>query len=132
MSKYQDDYYDFAKHSNPDIFKDGVEMFRLAKYKEAIKLFKHLITKHYRPATDNFYIGESYYYLNEYSLAVKHYKDSVSIYDKSSFMPTLLLHSAISLEKIGDSREAQIFYKVLQTQYGDTPEGKKASELISN
>jgi TolA-binding protein len=131
LSKFRENYYDFTQHSNYEIFSEAKKMFSLGKYKETIKFFEYLVTKHYRPATDNFYIGESYYFLGEYEQAVKHYKESVTIYDKSDFMPTLLLHSALSLERIGDLAQATTFYTVLKAQYGTTPEGQKAIEFLN-
>jgi len=130
LSKENDNYYDFSRHTNQEIFKKGKKNIQLGKYKEAIKLFSYLITQHYRPATDNFYIGESNYFLGNYEQAIKHYKESVAIYDKSKFMPTLLLHSGISLEKINDVSQAKGFYSVLVSTYGDLPEGKKAKKLL--
>ena len=130
LSKDNDNYYDFSRHTNQEIFKKGKKNIQLGKYQEAVKLFSYLITKHYRPATDNFYIGESNYFLGNYEQAIKHYKESVAIYDKSKFMPTLLLHSGISLEKIRDVAQAKGFYSVLISTYGDLPEGKKAKKLL--
>ena len=131
LSKESDNYYDFSRHTNVEIFEKGKKNIQLGKYQDAIKFFSYLITKHYRPATDNFYIGESYYFLGKYEQAIKHYKESVAIYDKSKFMPTLLLHSGISLEKIGDVKQAKSFYSVLISQYRDSVEGKKAKKLLN-
>lgn len=130
LSKEDDNYYNFSKHTNVEIFKQGKKNIQLGKHQEAIKFFSYLITKHYRPATDNFYIGESYYFIGNYEQAIKHYKKSVSIYDKSKFMPTLLLHSGESLEKIHDVKQAKSFYSVLISQYGDIAEGIKAKKLL--
>ena len=131
LSKESDNYYDFSRHSNVEIFEKGKKNIQLGKYQDAIKFFSYLITKHYRPATDNFYIGESYYFLSRYEQAIKHYKESVAIYDRSKFMPTLLLHSGISLEKINDVKQAKSFYSVLIAQYSDSVEGKKAKKLLN-
>jgi TolA-binding protein len=130
LSKGRDDYYDFSKHSNVEIFEEGKKNIELGKYQEAIKFFSYLITQHYRPATDNFYIGESYYFTGNYEQAISHYKESVAIYDKSSFMPALLLHSGVSLEKINDVEQAKSFYSVLVSQYGDSVEAKRAKEFL--
>jgi len=131
LSKERDDYYDFSKHSNQEIFRDAKKNLELGKYKEAIKFFSYLINQHYRPATDNFYIGESYYFQGNYEQAIKHYKESVAIYDKSSFMPTLLLHSGLSLEKLNDIEQAKSFYSALITGYKDSVEAKRAKKLLN-
>jgi TolA-binding protein len=125
MAKNQEKYYDFSQKTNPEVFKEAEKVFNLGQYKKAIRYFKHLISKHYRPATDNFYIGESYYFMAQYELAITHYKESVAIYDKSNFMPTLLLHSAKSLQNLGKKDEAKTFYTILKNEYPDSPESAK-------
>jgi TolA-binding protein len=132
LAKKDDSYFDFSKHTNQEIFRKGKKYIQLGKYKDAIKFFSYLITKHYRPATDNFYIGEANYFLGRYETAIKHFKESVAIYDKSKFMPTLLLHSGISLEKMHDIEQAKSFYQVLVSTYKNLPEGKKAEKLLKN
>ncbi len=126
----QEDSYDFSKHTNSEIFKEGKRKIEIGKYKEAIKLFSYLIKQHYRPATDNFYIGECYYFLGDYQSAIAHYKESVAIYDKSSFMPTLLLHSGNSLEKLDDIEQAKRFYQTLIQTYPKSKEAKKAKRHL--
>jgi len=124
--------YDFSKHSHSEIFKEGQRLISVGKYKEAIKFFSYLIDKHYRPATDHYYIGESYYFSGEYKNAIAHYKESVSIYDQSKFMPNLLLHTGSSFEKVGDKKNAHIFYEILANKYAETVEGEKAKKILIN
>jgi TolA-binding protein len=122
--------YDFSKHSNSENFKEGKRLVSIGKYKEAIKFFSYLIDRHYRPATDHYYIGESYYFSGDYKSAIKHYKESVSIYDQSKFMPNLLLHTGSSFQKLGDNRNAKTFYEILANKYSETVEGNKAKKIL--
>ena len=108
---------------------------RLYKQNELDKAkgyFAIAIKKRYKPATSNFYIGEICYKNGEFECAIKRYKKSVSIYSKSSFMPTLLLHTAISLEKIGKKKEAKPFYKSLISKYPSTSAAKIAKKKIKH
>jgi TolA-binding protein len=45
-------------------------------------------------------------------------------------MPKLLLHSAISFEKLGDVDNASSFYSTLIDVYGDTKEAKIAKKKL--
>ena len=111
--------------------KSGAELFKLARraykkrnYQKAIEYYEATAKKGYKPATSNFYIGESCYYTKDYGCAVEHYKKSASLYSKASYMPTLLLHTAISLERLGKKDEAKKFYESVIQLY---PKSKAAS-----
>ncbi len=115
---------DLSGKSNAEIFKEAKELFRKKRYADAKRYFSHLIKNHYKPATSNYYLGEIAYLGGRYKDAIAYYKRSASLYDKSSFMPTLLLHTAISLQRIGDKEQAKEFYNSLISLY---PESKAAS-----
>ncbi len=115
---------DLSGKSNAEIFKEAKELFRKKRYSDAKRYFSHLIKNHYKPATSNYYLGEIAYMSGRYKDAIAYYKRSASLYDKSSFMPTLLLHTAISLQRIGDKEQAKEFYNSLISLY---PESKAAS-----
>lgn len=50
---------------------------------------------------------------------------------KGDYFPKLLYHTAISLDKIGDPKTANGFYKALKTNYPNSPEAK-ASPIENN
>ncbi|SMC09931.1 tetratricopeptide repeat protein [Nitratiruptor tergarcus] len=115
----------------------GAKLYSLAhkayknkEYKKAIEYFEAAAAKKYKPATSNFYIGESCYYTKDYACAVEHYKKSASIYAKSSYMPILLLHTAISLERLGQKSEAKKFYKNLIKLYPRSKAAKIAKKRL--
>lgn len=115
---------DLSSKSNAEIFKEAKALFRKKSYSDAKRYFAHLIKNHYKPATSNYYLGEIAYRNGRYKDAIAYYKKSASLYDKSSFMPTLLLHTAISLQRIGDKEQAREFYNSLISLY---PESKAAA-----
>ncbi|EAL3833094.1 hypothetical protein EJU97_07570, partial [Campylobacter upsaliensis] len=59
-----------------------------------------------------------------YNNAIVYYKKSSSISTKGDYFPKLLYHTAISLDKVGDTKSANGFYKALKTNYPNTPEAK--------
>jgi len=120
---------DLSGKPNSQIYKEAKQKFSKREYAEAVLYFEHLIKNHYKPAASNYYLGEIAYRQGRYKDAVAYYKQSASIYDKSSYMPTLLLHTAISLGRLGKKSEAKQFYETLIQLY---PKSKSAAVARKN
>ena len=111
--------------SNATLYSEGVRLFQKHKYSEAKKRFIKTQEKGYKPAASNYYLGEIAYYTKNYQDAIFYFKKSAGLYDQASYIDTLLLHTAISLEKTGDKTQAKIFY---QTVIDDYP-GKESARI---
>jgi len=119
-----------AKKSSKELLKEAKALFKKDYFTKAKPIFQDLISKNYRPAESNFYMGEIDYYRKNYKNALHYFKRSMTLYDKASYLPKLLLHSAISFDRLGDSENAQRFYTVIVEEYSDTNEAKEASKKI--
>ena len=115
-----------AKKSNKELMADVRVLFKKNYFTKAKPIVEHLIAKNYRPAENNYYLGEIHYYRKNYEDALHYFKTSMMLYDKASWLPKLLLHSAISFEKLGDNENAQSFYSTIVDVYPDTTEAKEA------
>lgn len=93
-------------------------------YDTSKRYFEILVTKYYKPAECNFYLGEIAYFQKKYKRAISHYKESVGLYDKASYIPKLLYHTAISYDKLKNQSEANKFYNALKTNYPNSKEAK--------
>ena len=122
---------DLSGKSNAALFKEAKSLYAKKRYDEARIRFEHLIKNHYKPATSNYYLGEIAYRQGRYKDAIAHYKKSASLYDKSSFMPTLLLHTAVSLQRIGDKAQAKKFYESLVQLYPNSKSAAVAKKNLS-
>ncbi len=111
---------------------EAIRLFKKDYFTKAIPMFEELIAANYKPATNNFYLGEIWYYRKKYDDAVRHFKTSAMLYDKASYMPKLLLHSAISFEKTKDFSNAANFYSSLIDIYPESKEAKTATKNLSN
>ena len=116
--------------SNKELMKDVRVWFKKDYFTKAKPVIEYLITKKYRPAENNYYLGEINYYRKNYKDALHYFKTSMMLYDKASWLPKLLLHSAISFEKLGDNENAQSFYSTIVDVYPDSAEAKEASKKI--
>ena len=107
-------------------------LFKRDRFTKAIPMFEKLINVNFKPAENNFYLGEIWYYRKKYDDAIRHFKISATLYDKASYMPKLLLHSAISFEKINDLDNAGNFYSTLIDVYPESKEAKQAYKNLSS
>ena len=110
---------------------EAKRLFKKDYFTKAIPMFETLLANNYKPATNNFYLGEIWYYRKKYSEAIAYFKASATLYDKASWMPKLLLHSAISFEKTGDLQNAANFYSSLIDGYPNTDEARTAYKNLS-
>jgi len=106
-------------------------LFDQQKYAEAQAAYEILIQKKYKIAESNFWLGETYFQRHEYKSAISFYKESASLYDKASYMPTLLLHTGQAMEKNGDLTSAKAFYKATISKYSGSGAANEAQELLS-
>lgn len=115
----------WKKKDSDDILNLAMKEFKSKKTLEQAKAkFEYLLGKNYKPARANFYLGEIEYKQKRYANAINYYKKSTSLYSKADYMPTLLYHTAISLDKVGDTKSANSFYKALKATYPKSPEAK--------
>ncbi|RUM66390.1 MAG: hypothetical protein DSZ05_04445 [Sulfurospirillum sp.] len=116
--------------SNAQLLKEAIKAYRAKQYDHAEDLFTQLESENYKRATDNYYLGEIAYYQKRYSDAIVYFKKSAGLYDKASYMPTLLLHTALSFKKLGDTENAQRFFEAIAATYPGTPQAKIAEKNL--
>jgi len=120
-----------TKMDNATIEKEANKLFEQKKYAEAESYFQQMVQKKYKVAEALFMIGETQFERKEYKGAVSSYKESASRNEKALYMPTLLLHSGMSMEKIGESSTAKAFYQATVSKYSGTGAAKEAQERLS-
>lgn len=113
-----------------DVEKKAKALYDKKAYADSLALYKELADKNYKPALSNYMMGEIEYYRQNHSDAVAYYKKSATLYSKADYMPVLMLHSAISMEKTGDKKNAQMFYDAIISQYPDSEHAKTAKSKL--
>lgn len=112
--------------SSAEILKEADELYKNKNYTDAKGLYSTLKTVKFQPAKVNFMLGEIAYFEQDYNTALVYYKTSLNLSDKSEFMSKLLYHSAISLDKIGDTKNANKFYSYLKSKFPNSKEANAA------
>ncbi|MEA1891486.1 MAG: tetratricopeptide repeat protein [Campylobacterota bacterium] len=120
------------KRSNGDIATSAKRNYDKKRYTESIEQYTYLIGQNYKPARAHYMIGEMNYYRKNYSDAIAYFKKSAKLYSKASYMPTLMLHTAISMDKTGDKKNAISFYRGVIAKYPDSKASEIAQTNLSN
>jgi len=115
----------------------SVELYNKAKsyydkkyYTKAIDRYETLIKRKYKPAYAHYMIGEMNFKRKNYANAITYFKKSSSLYSKASYMPNLMLHTAISMDRTGDKKHALAFYNAIISKYPDSKEANEAKKYI--
>lgn len=119
------------KVTNAQRIKSAVSNYRKKHFTKAKEDFTILANKNYKPAQANYYLGEIAYYRKNYDEAIYHYKKSVGFYDKANYMPTLLLHTALSFQKLGDNDNAQRFFDTVLSTYPESAQANIAEKYLN-
>ena len=114
--------------STSKLYSEGVRLFVKKRYSESKKRFIITDKKGYKPAASNYYLGEIAYYTKSYSDAIFYFKKSAGLYDQASYIDVLLLHTAISLDKTGDKKQAKVFYQNIIDNY----QGRNSAKIAKN
>jgi TolA-binding protein len=120
----------FKKMSNAEIAKKAKSSFNKKYYTKSIEFYSYLIEKNYKPANAHYMIGEMKYRRKNYSEAIAYFKKSASLYAEASYMPTLMLHTAIAMQKSGDKKNAKAFFKGLIVKYPKSKEAQEAKKYL--
>lgn len=116
--------------SNDEMFEEAIRLFKKDWFSKAIPIFEELVSKNYKPAASNYYLGNMWYYRKKYDDAIRYFKASAMLNDKADYMPELLLHSAISFEETNDRGNAVNFYTSLIDIYPKSNEAKEAEKNL--
>ncbi len=113
-----------ASKSGAELLKEAERLYKKRDYNGAKIRYERLAKIKYKPARSNFMLGEIAYKQKSYKKAIEYYKKSISLYDKASYIPTLLYHTGVSLSKLKKNKEAKKFFDALKNSYPDSKEAK--------
>lgn len=119
-----------SKMSNGEVADKAKAFYEKKYYTKAIEYYTHLISKNYKPAGSHFMVGQMKFKRKNYSEAISYYKKSASLYSKASYMPELLLNTAISMDKTNDKNNAKVFYNAILSKYPNSNEAESAQKYL--
>jgi TolA-binding protein len=121
----------YASLSSKALASEAKKNYDKLYFKKAIPMYEELIRRNYKPAYAHFMLGEMWHYRKSWSKALAYYKESAKRYDKASYMPTLMLHSAEAMQHLGDTANARKFLQSLRAKYPGTREAAEAETLLN-
>ena len=116
--------------TNEEFMLAGKRYFNKKKFFDAKSIFEHLINSNSHQAESNFYLGEIEYYHNQYKDALFYFHKSLERDDNNHFLQKLLLHSALSYEKLGDIYNRDIFFEKVINFYPLSQEAKEIKQIF--
>ena len=116
--------------SSSALYSKGVRLIRQGKYTQAKLRFDILKRRKYKKAPTYFYLGEIAYRAHKYQDAIDYYKVSAQSDEGANYMDKLLLHTALSLEKIGQKSQAKRFFQAILDGYPDSASAKIAKKHL--
>ncbi|BCZ17632.1 Periplasmic protein [Helicobacter sp. NHP19-003] len=112
------------------IDKEAHALFETKRYQGAQERFAWLASLPYKSAYMNYMAGESAYFAKSYQSAINFFKKSAMLDDKTSYMPTLLYHTALAFKHIKNHANYKKFLQTLSRLYPESEQGKKAKNLL--
>nr|WP_321266028.1 tetratricopeptide repeat protein [uncultured Sulfurimonas sp.] len=119
------------KMQNAEVENIAKSNFDKKYYTKSLEYYEHLIKKNYRPARAHYMIGEIKYRRKDYADAIAYFKKSASLYSKADYMPSLMFHTAVSMDRTGDAQNAKSFYTGVITKFPNSKEAKLAKKNLS-
>jgi len=120
----------FKSKTSAEVATQAKAYYNKKYYTKAIESYEYLIKKKYKPAYAHYMIGEMNFRRKNYSNAISYFKKSSSLYSKASYMPKLMLHTAISMNNTGDKAHANAFFEAVVAKYPNSAEAEVAREYI--
>ncbi len=116
--------------SNSEVADKAKAYYNKKYYTKGIEYYSHLILKNYKPANAHYMIGQMNFKRKNYADAISYYKKSAALYSKASYMPELMLNTAISMDKTGDKDNANAFFNGIISKYPDSKQASSAKKYI--
>lgn len=111
--------------------KKAKSLFDAKKYGDAQSMFELMVEQKHKVPEGTFWIGESLFQQKKYTEAIGYYKQSAAKNDKAPYMPTLLLHAGISMEKMGEKSNAKAFYQTIIAKYPSSGAASDAKKYLN-
>jgi TolA-binding protein len=77
-------------------------------------------------------VGQMNFKRKNYAVAISYYKKSASLYKKASYMPELMLNTAISMDKTDDKKNAKTFYNAVISKYPQSTQAVSATKHLKS
>ena len=117
---------------NAEIAEKAKAFYNKKYYTKGIEYYSYLITKNYKPAAAHFMIGQMNFKRKNYADAISFYKKSAALYSKATYMPELMLNTAISMDRTNDNKNAKSFYNAVIAKYPNSTQAKSAKKYLKS
>ena len=120
----------FSSKSKEELLLEARLLFKQDYFTKALPILYYLDKEKYELGEINYLLGEIHFYRKKYKKAINYFKKSALLNDKVEYMPKLLLHSALSFEKIRDLDNAKSFYNTIMELYPNSYESNISKDKL--
>ena len=122
-----------AKTTPTLLYEKGKKEVEDKKYRQAILSFQLLLERY--PASTlvddaHYWIGETYFLLNDYQRAILEYDIVRKKYSQGTVIASSLYSEALCFEKLGSKKEAVLILEDLVSTFPDHPKAKMAAQKL--
>lgn len=118
-----------------ELYAQGLEDIRnggdFAAGREKLQKFLQQNPKHHLAVNATYWIGEAWYGEKKYENAILQFQDVVEKYGDEPKVASALLKQGLAFQALNDNGNAKVIWGKLIERFPDSPEAKKAKELIS-
>lgn len=114
-------------------YRNALDMVRRGEYRAAIPEFRAFLrAQPASPLADNaqYWIGECYYAMRDFSRAIIEFNEVLLKYDKGDKRPGALLKQAYAFLELGNEDDARLVLQDLVSKYPATDEARLAEERL--
>lgn len=118
-----------------ELYQQGLEAIRdkgdYAGGRKLLQQFLQQYPQHHLAVNATYWIGEAWYGEKKYENAILQFQDVVEKYGDQPKVASALLKQGLAFQALNDSGNAKVIWGKLIERFPDTPEAKKAKELIT-
>jgi len=125
------DDYKISKSAKISRYYAGVCYHQLGDHEAAIELLNKFKTDDLLVGAAKYStLGDAYVELGEYSKAISAYRQGIDKYENNFSSPIMLKKLGLVFEELNQLNEALETYRVIESNYPDTPEGNEVKKYI--
>ncbi len=116
------------------LYETSLLLYKKERFEEALSGFKSFLDEY--PKSDladnaQYWIGECFMSMKQYKEAAIAFDDVIKKYPDENKVPGAYLRQAIAMQELGDTTSTKVLLKKLIKSYPDSPEAKRAKEILA-
>ena len=116
-----------------ELYQAALNQVNASEFLKAIatfKKFKQKFPKSQYVSNSQYWIGECYFAMRDFEMAIKEFQNMIDSYRRSEKIPAAMLKQGYAFNELGMETDAKVFLKTLIKKYPRTKEAKRAEAWL--